>query len=53
MPMYEYQCPNKKCRHKFEALVKMGVEEKPCPKCGTAAIHIPSAGQRFHFNWFE
>ena len=54
MPLYEFKCPDeKKCGHQFEALVPMGTEQKPCPNCGAPAPHIPSAGQRFHFNWFE
>jgi putative FmdB family regulatory protein len=54
MPLYEFKCPDeRKCGHQFEELVPMGTEQKPCPKCGAPAKHIPSGGQRFHFNWFE
>ena len=33
MPIYDYQC--RKCRHRFEQLVKLN-ETPDCPACGAA-----------------
>jgi putative FmdB family regulatory protein len=52
MPLYDFQCTNEECKNKFESLVPVGTEVKPCPKCTKPAERKTSAGQRFHFNWF-
>jgi len=37
MPIYEFAC--RKCRHRFEALVRIGGEkEVVCPECGSAEV---------------
>ena len=46
MPIYEYQCTNERCGHRFELLCKIG-EPNPdvCPKCSepapTRALNAP------------
>lgn len=36
MPLYEYRCPNPKCGHEFERLLKHSERDdpQPCEKCG-------------------
>ena len=45
MPIYEFKCS--KCNHKFDDLVKQGVTEMDCPKCGNKSckeITAPKLG---------
>jgi putative FmdB family regulatory protein len=42
MPIYEYRC--KKCEHKFEKLVKLGVLPPFCPKCEGETEKLVSRG---------
>jgi putative FmdB family regulatory protein len=42
MPLYEYQC--KKCKHRFEKIVKFSDKPiKKCPECGGALEQLISA----------
>jgi putative FmdB family regulatory protein len=39
MPVYEFEC---KCGHSFEELVRMGTNDRECPKCHNQAKKIMS-----------
>lgn len=43
--LFEFECPA--CKLAFDELAKYG-ETVPCPKCGTPAVRLISAG---HLDW--
>jgi len=41
MPIFEYHCQG--CRKTFERLMKVAIQEVPCPQCGALAQRAVSA----------
>jgi putative FmdB family regulatory protein len=42
MPMYEFTCQNKECKHTSEKLVKMDTKSIECSKCSGTAVKVVS-----------
>jgi putative FmdB family regulatory protein len=51
--MYEYQCTDKECGHKFDWIVKDMDEPVRCEKCGAEAkrVRIPLSKTGKHSSW--
>ena len=43
MPLYDFEC--KACQHRYEAMVRFGEPNPPCPECNGADVDkIPGLG---------
>jgi putative FmdB family regulatory protein len=55
MPLYDYICENKDCKHEFDYVVIGFNDETPvlCPKCTQVAKKVPSLNARMKQNWSQ
>ena len=54
MPMYDYLCTAKKCKHEFEENVPYDKSnEVKCPKCGTLSEKVFVKAFKPHVSWSQ
>jgi len=54
MPLYDFQCQNKKCNHEFMEVYfnwNDDTTKQKCPKCKKKAKKVPSLNARMRQNW--
>lgn len=54
MPLYDYECKKKECKHEFEEnvpLSEFGTRVVKCPKCGAVSQRKMTAQRGPHTTW--